>query len=239
MNRMITTALICISLNTGATLAETNSQNSNQPTFLQRIRKLLGITPSVAAAGSRGDRKPVCLASFGPVTITKKGGRSEIGEAISLLPRPVIITATPNTSVRIENETGEILWEQTRTLDAPLTTQIFWPEHAAPIAPGATLILKIQPEGHRRWEVAKFNIIGASKHEMEATQATIESLQAGRIDPHNTVLKALQQDDQRLAKTFIANALATDNSTQMITILTEGCQQLTKQNKAIGHKYIQ
>ncbi|MFN9958942.1 MAG: nickel insertion protein, partial [bacterium] len=100
-----------------------------QPSLIERLRKLLGITPRVAVGGSRsGAEGQLCLVSP-PLSQTNNDSPA----TTTALPKPTLLAAEPLNELRIERD-GQILWRQRATSTTALEGPIPWP--LDPLRPG-------------------------------------------------------------------------------------------------------
>lgn len=143
------------------------------PSLVERLRKLLNITPAVAVGGSRSDAdRRVCLIS---PRVTASG--TEQPAASTALPRPTLLAAGPLNEVRIERD-GQIVWRQRASSSQPLEGPIPWPLN--PLQPGERVVLWIRPQGSAGGDFAKVTLI-ASNSGLQQRAAALQNNPQGRL----------------------------------------------------------
>ena len=181
-------ALLCLSL-----LSQIAFTQTVNPSLLQRVRQLIGLSRSIAAGGSRSaDVESVCVIT--PSALVDGNGQAH---ALVPLPKPSILAAGQLSEVRIERD-GQMLWRQRASSSSSITGIIAWP--IDPIKPGEHLTLLLRPSGASSSDFARITLIGASDSEMKANQALLDK-------PGINDLKLLQVVDEALRNHQVATAM--------------------------------
>ena len=142
------------------------------PSLVERLRKLLNITPPVAVGGSRGDHdRRVCLIS---PRVTATG--NDQPTAMTTLPNPTLLAAGPLNEARIERN-GQIVWRQRASSSQALEGPIQWP--LRPLQPGERVVLWIRPQGSAGGDFAKVALIAADQGQQRT--AALQTTPRGRL----------------------------------------------------------
>ena len=132
-----------------------------QPSLVERLRKLLGITnPRVAVGGSRsGGDDQICLIS--PLI---RQTSNALPAATTALRKPTLLAAEELNELRIERD-GQILWRQRATSTTALAGPIPWP--LDPLRPGERVTLWLRPRGSAGGDFAKVALIAAGSRQQQ------------------------------------------------------------------------
>ena len=137
-----------------------------QPSLIERLRKLLGITPRVAVGGSRsGAQGELCLVSP-PLSQTNNDSPA----ATTALPKPTLLAAEPLNELRIERD-GQILWRQRATSTTALEGPIPWP--LDPLRPGERVTIWLRPRGSAGGDFAKVALIAADSPQQQNAETLL------------------------------------------------------------------
>lgn len=124
-------------------LMPTPARAQSSPSWLQRLRDLLGLQPRVAVAGSRSEAG---AAITGQLCLISPWRAAVIdGQATAITPTgaPPIVTREPLAEVRILR--GErLIWRRRGSSNQSIQTPLAWP--LDPLLPGETVTLKFRPE---------------------------------------------------------------------------------------------
>lgn len=131
-----------------------------QPSLVERLRKLLGITPRVAVGGSRsGADGQICLIS--PLISQTSNA---LPAATTSLRKPTLLAADALDELRIERD-GQSLWRQRATSITALAGLIPWP--LDPLRPGERVTLWLRPRGSAGGDFAKVALIAAGSRQQQ------------------------------------------------------------------------
>ena len=170
------------------------------PTLLQRIRQLLGLVQPVAAGGSRGNSKQLCLIS--PFVASQQEG------AVTPTATPTIRVLQPLNEVRIEKD-GLTLWRKVASSSQAIEGLISWP--LAPLEPGDQLQLVLRSRGASGADAARIPLRAASAAVLDETRALLKSVEDTPSAWESAMGDALQSNNQPLAVVLL-NAKATASS---------------------------
>ena len=170
------------------------------PTLLQRIRQLLGLVQPVAAGGSRGNSKQLCLIS--PFVAAQQEG------AVTPTAMPTIRVLQPLNEVRIEKD-GLTLWRKVASSSQAIEGLISWP--LAPLEPGDQLQLVLRSRGASGADAARIPLRAASAAVLDETRALLKSVEDTPSAWESAMGDALQSNNQPLAVVLL-NAKATASS---------------------------
>ena len=140
-----------------------------QPSLVERLRKLLGITtPRVAVGGSRsGGDEQICLIS--PLISQTSNA---LPAATTALRKPTLLAAEELNELRIERD-GQILWRQRATSTTPLAGPIPWP--LDPLRPGERVTLWLRPRGSAGGDFAKVVLIAAGSSQQQNAETLLNN----------------------------------------------------------------
>ena len=170
------------------------------PTLLQRIRQLLGLVQPVAAGGSRGNSKQLCLIS--PFVASQQEG------AVTPTATPTIRVLQPLNEVRIEKD-GLTLWRKVASSRQAIEGLISWP--LAPLEPGDQLQLVLRPRGASGGDAAHIPLQAASAAVLDQTHALLKRVKDNPMAWESAMADALQSNNQALAMVLL-NAQPTASS---------------------------
>ena len=140
-----------------------------QPSLVERLRKLLGITtPRVAVGGSRsGGDDQICLIS--PLI---RQTSNALPAATTALRKPTLLAAEELNELRIERD-GQILWRQRATSTTALAGPIPWP--LDPLRPGERVTLWLRPRGSAGGDFAKVALIAAGSSQQQNAETLLNN----------------------------------------------------------------
>ena len=140
-----------------------------QPSLVERLRKLLGITnPRVAVGGSRsGGDDQICLIS--PLI---RQTSNALPAATTALRKPTLLAAEDMNELRIERD-GQILWRQRATSTTALAGPIPWP--LDPLRPGERVTLWLRPRGSAGGDFAKVALIAAGSSQQQNAETLLNN----------------------------------------------------------------
>ena len=170
------------------------------PTLLQRIRQLLGLVQPVAAGGSRGNSKQLCLIS--PFVASQQEG------AVTPTATPTIRVLQPLNEVRIEKD-GLTLWRKVASSSQAIEGLMAWP--LAPLEPGDQLQLVLRARGASGGDAARIPLQAASAGVLDQTRALLKSVENNSIAWESAMADALQSNNKALAMVLL-NAQLTASS---------------------------
>ncbi|MCP9878058.1 hypothetical protein [Cyanobium sp. A2C-AMD] len=167
-------ALLLAGLGNASQAAEQPSQSPPQvvqlqPSLVERLRKLLGITtPRVAVGGSRsGGDDQICLIS--PLI---RQTSNALPAATTALRKPTLLAAEELNELRIERD-GQILWRQRATSTTALAGPIPWP--LDPLRPGERVTLWLRPRGSAGGDFAKVALIAAGTSQQQNAETLLNN----------------------------------------------------------------
>ena len=199
MKRILITTLLSSSLLL-STAAVAQQQAPIPPTLLQRIRQLLGLVQPVAAGGSRGDSKQLCLIS--PyVTSTQQG-------AVTPTATPTLRVREPLNEVRIEKD-GRTIWRKVASSSQAINGLIPWP--LAPMKPGESLELVLRARGASGADLARVPLQAASAEVLAQTRAVLDEITQNPQAWESAMDQALQSNNKALAVVLL-NARSSEAS---------------------------
>ena len=199
MKRILITTLLSSSLLL-STAAVAQQQAPIPPTLLQRIRQLLGLVQPVAAGGSRGDSKQLCLIS--PyVTSTQQG-------AVTPTATPTLRVRQPLNEVRIEKD-GRTIWRKVASSSQAINGLISWP--LAPMQPGERLELVLRARGASGADLARVPLQAASAEVLAQTRAVLDEITQNPQAWESAMGQALQSNNKALAMVLL-NARSSEAS---------------------------
>jgi hypothetical protein len=135
-------------------------------TLVERLRRLLNLSPPLAVGGSRsGAGSAVCVIS--PRFQHHADGRAIAAVA---LPQPTLLAAEPLNEVRLIKD-GRIVWQQRASSTEPIEGPIPWP--LQPLQPGESVLLRLRPRGASGSDFADIQLVAASKVEQQRAQALL------------------------------------------------------------------
>jgi hypothetical protein len=140
-----------------------------QPSLVERLRKLLGITnPRVAVGGSRsGGDDQICLIS--PLI---RQTSNALPAATTALRKPTLLAAEELNELRIERD-GQILWRQRATSTTALAGPIPWP--LDPLRPGERVTLWLRPRDSAGGDFAKVALIAAGSSQQQNAETLLNN----------------------------------------------------------------
>ena len=199
MKRILITTLLSSSLLL-STAAVAQQQAPIPPTLLQRVRQLLGLVQPVAAGGSRGDSKQLCLIS--PyVTSTQQG-------AVTPTATPTLRVRQPLNEVRIEKD-GRTIWRKVASSSQAINGLIPWP--LAPMQPGERLELVLRARGASGADLARVPLQAASAAVLAQTRAVLDEITQNPEAWESAMDRALQSNNKALAVVLL-NARSSEAS---------------------------
>ena len=198
MKRALLATLISSSLLLSS--SATAQQQPIPPTLLQRIRQLLGLVQPVAAGGSRGNSKQLCLIS--PFVASQQEG------AVTPTATPTIRVLQPLNEVRIEKD-GLTLWRKVASSSQAIEGLMAWP--LAPLEPGEQLQLVLRARGASGGDAARIPLQAASAGVLDQTRALLKSVKDNPMAWESAMGDALQNNNQALAMVLL-NAQSTASS---------------------------
>ena len=187
MKRILITTLLSSSLLL-STAAVAQQQAPIPPTLLQRIRQLLGLVQPVAAGGSRGDSKQLCLIS--PYVASTQQG------AITPTATPTIRVLQPLNEVRIEKD-GRPLWRKVASSTQAINGLVTWP--LPPLQPGEQVFLVLRPRGAAGADLARVPLQAASAEVLAQTRMVLDNISDNQEAWEAAMGQALQSNNKALA----------------------------------------
>lgn len=170
------------------------------PTLLQRIRQLLGLVQPVAAGGSRGNSKQLCLIS--PFVASQREG------VVTPTATPTIRVLQPLNEVRIEKD-GITVWRKVASSSQGIQGLIAWPLPS--LEPGDQLQLVLRPRGASGGDAARIPLQAASAAVLNETRALLTRVEDNPLAWESAMGDALQSNNQSLAMVLL-NAQPTASS---------------------------
>ena len=205
MKRILISTLLSSSLLLSpAAIAQ--QQETIPPTLLQRIRQLLGLVQPLAAGGSRGNSKQLCLIS--PFVSSPQEG------AITPTATPTIRVLQPLNEVRIEKN-GRTLWRKVASSSQAINSVMAWP--LPPLQPGEQLELVLRPRGASGGDIARVPLQAASADVLAETREILNSLEGNPEGWESAVLNALQSDNKALAVVLL-NARSGESANSNVSL---------------------
>ena len=198
MNRALLATLLSSSLLLSSSAIA--QQQPIPPTLLQRIRQLLGLVQPVAAGGSRGNSKQLCLIS--PFVASQQEG------AVTPTATPNIRVLQPLNEVRIEKD-GLTRWRKVASSSQAIEGLMAWP--LAPLEPGEQLQLVLRARGASGGDAARIPFRAASAGVLDQTRALLKSVENNPIAWESAMADALQSNNKALAMVLL-NAQPTGSS---------------------------
>ena len=199
MKRILITTLLSSSLLL-STAAVAQQQAPIPPTLLQRIRQLLGLVQPIAAGGSRGDSKQLCLIS--PyISSTRQG-------AVTPTATPTLRVRQPLNEVRIEKD-GRTVWRKVASSSQAINGLIPWP--LAPLQPGEHLELVLRARGASGADLARVPLQAASAEVLAQTRAVLDEITQNPQAWESAMDQALQSNNKALAVVLL-NARSSEAS---------------------------
>jgi hypothetical protein len=162
------------------------------PTLLQRIRQLLGLVQPVAAGGSRGNSKKLCLIS--PFVASQQEG------AVTPTATPTIRVLQPLNEVRLEKD-GLTLWRKVASSSQAIEGLIAWP--LPPLEPREQMELVLRPRGSSGGDAARVPLQAARTAVLAETRELLESIEDNPLAWESAMGDALQNNNQALAMVLL------------------------------------
>ena len=172
------------------------------PTLLQRIRQLLGLVQPVAAGGSRGNSKQLCLIT--PYVASAQQG------ANTPTATPTLRVREPLNEVRIEKG-GRLLWRKVASSSQAIEGLIAWP--LPPLQPGEELELVLRPRGASGGDAARISLRAASAAVLNETRTLLKSVEDSPTAWESAIGDALNNNNKPLAMVLL-NAQPPGSSTR-------------------------
>ncbi|MFM7087891.1 MAG: hypothetical protein ACKOXO_13030 [Cyanobium sp.] len=175
------------------------------PTLAQILRRLLGLTPPVAAGGSRSDSGDgVCLLS--PLILAAPTGEETVQEPVVRVPvaSPTLLAWGGLEELRLErNDT--LLWRERARSTTALRGPITWP--LAPMQAGERLTLRLRPLGAGGADFAVVHLQAAGAAELQRNAARIAAL-GQDADRWIAAIAAASESDPALAMALASHPSA-------------------------------
>ena len=162
------------------------------PTLLQRIRQLLGLVQPVAAGGSRGNSKQLCLIT--PYVASAQQG------ANTPTATPTIRVLQPLNEVRIEKG-GRLLWRKVASSSQAIEGLIAWP--LPPLQPGEELELVLRPRGASGGDAARIPLQAASAAVLDETRTLLKRVKDNPMAWESAMADALQSNNKALTMVLL------------------------------------
>ena len=162
------------------------------PTLLQRIRQLLGLVQPVAAGGSRGNSKQLCLIT--PYVASAQQG------ANTPTATPTIRVLQPLNEVRIEKG-GRLLWRKVASSSQAIEGLIAWP--LPPLQPGEELELVLRPRGASGGDAARIPLQAASAAVLDETRTLLKRFKDNPMAWESAMADALQSNNKALTMVLL------------------------------------
>ena len=191
MKRFLITTLLSSSLLLPCS-AVAQQQASIPPTLLQRIRQLLGLVQPVAAGGSRGSNKQLCLLS--PYVTSPQQG------AITPTATPTIRVLQPLNEVRIDKD-GRTIWRKVASSSQAINGHMAWP--LPPLKPGEQVELVLRPRGASGGDQARVRLQAASADVLAQTRELLDNLSSHPEGWGSAVVDALRNNNNALAMVLL------------------------------------
>ena len=185
-----------------------NTQNRSE-SIAQIVRRIIDLPQIVAAGGSRSEANRnygVCLIAP-PVEENSKPAK-----AITTIPRPIIVTSSTLSQIRIWNAKRSIvLYEESASLTNNIQTPIPWP--LKDIQPGEQFILELRKSGAPRTERAKVILEGS--HTIATQQLFKKRSNQTKVLELEDAISKMQALDPKL----ILNLIFTINNSESKALL--------------------
>jgi hypothetical protein len=162
---------------------------SMQTTFLQWLRKAIGINPRRAVGGSRNGDGRESITGLCLITPRWMATAPETASAVIALPRPTFVAAGPLSEILLQLNDTQILWRKRARSKESIEGPIYWPADAPPLKPGETVELLLRPFGADGGTFARFKLIAAPASEQQRVQQLL-------ADDHNRINLIEQQARQ-------------------------------------------
>jgi hypothetical protein len=142
-------------------------------TLVQRLRRLLNLSPPLAVGGSRsGSGQRVCLLSPWPTTAAQNQTL-----ALALVPTatPVLLSGGPLNEIQILRR-DRIAWQQRASSTAAISGAIPWP--LEPLQPDEQVLVRLRPRGAAGADFAEIQLQAASAAQLQRHRQLLTALQA-------------------------------------------------------------
>lgn len=147
-------------------------------TLVERLRRLLNLSPPLAVGGSRsGTVEGVCLLSPWSGRTGRSRGMGEQRPAMAVVPTasPTLLSSGPLNELQLLRN-NRIVWQQRASSVEPISGPIAWP--LPPLQAGEQVLLRLRPRGAGGGDFAEINLKAADAAVLERHQRLLGMLQA-------------------------------------------------------------
>jgi hypothetical protein len=138
-------------------------------TLVERLRRLLNLTPPLAVGGSRsGTAQEVCL-------LSPWLGAALQPMAVVPTATPTLLSAGPLNEVQLLRN-NRIVWQQRASSTEAISGAIPWP--IEPLLPGEQVVLRLRPRGASGGDFAAITLQAADAATLQRVQSLLTALQA-------------------------------------------------------------
>ena len=177
------------------------SQVKAPPSSMQIIRRLLGISQRVAAAGSRSDPLlGVCL-----ITPALNPAQNDQANTV-LLSNPVLVSKEPLNEVQIG--LGDQQWRALASSKKDVGRTVSWPY--APLQGGETILIRFRSKGSPGGDYSELTLIAAPAEELAQNSTLITRLGSNEKSWINAI-ESISINNPKLAVALLFSASAPDS----------------------------
>ncbi|QVL53451.1 MAG: hypothetical protein KFB97_03395 [Cyanobium sp. M30B3] len=147
-------------------------------TLVERLRRLLNLTPPLAVGGSRsGAGAQVCLVSPWLQTQPQRAEDPNRQQPKAVVPTatPTLLSAGPLNEVQLLRN-NRIVWQQRASSTEAISGPIPWP--IEPLRPGEQAVLRLRPRGASGGDFAAITLQAADAATLQRLQSLVAALQA-------------------------------------------------------------
>ena len=183
------------------------------PSAMQIIRRLLGVSQRVAAAGSRSDQGlGVCLIT--PSLNFKQNDK----ENIVLFSRPAFVSKEPLNEIQISLGTQQ--WRALASSKKDVERIVDWP--FLPLKGGETIVIRLRPKGAAGGDYSELRFTAASSEVLAQNSALVMGLGSNEKSWINSIKSKSSQDPKlAIALLFSPSAPDSEQVKQMRNLLIE------------------
>ncbi|KZR67268.1 hypothetical protein PMIT1312_00559 [Prochlorococcus marinus str. MIT 1312] len=201
-------------ISSSAVFAQSRPQSIEAtPSAMQIIRRLLGVSQRVAAAGSRSDEGlGVCLIT--PSLNFKQNDK----ENIVLFSRPAFVSKEPLNEIQIA--LGDQQWQALASSKRDVERIVNWP--FLPLKGGETIVIKLRPKGAAGADYSELRLTAASGETLKQNSTLIMGLGSNEKSWINSI-KRKSINDPKFAIALLFSPSAPDSAQikQMRSLLIE------------------
>ena len=177
------------------------SQVKAPPSSMQIIRRLLGISQRVAAAGSRSDPLlGVCL-----ITPALNPAQNDQANTV-LLSNPVLVSKEPLNEVQID--LGDQQWRALASSKKDVGRTVIWPY--APLQGGETILIRFRSKGSPGGDYSELTLIAAPAEVLAQNSTLITRLGSNEKSWINAI-ESISINNPKLAVALLFSASAPDS----------------------------